>query len=76
MSEAPVVSMEQISIRLEPELGERADALANALASRPEFKAFRMTRAAALRMAMLEGLAVLEQRYAAELAPPKGRSKR
>jgi hypothetical protein len=63
VGEAVSVSMEQISIRLEPELAARADSLAAALAERPEFKAFRMTRAAALRMAMLEGLTILEQRY-------------
>lgn len=70
MSETLEVTKEQqISIRLEPDLAERAEALSNALGSRPEFRAFRMTRAAVLRMAMLEGLATLEAKY--ELETPK-----
>jgi predicted transcriptional regulator len=69
--------MEQISIRLDPELSARADSLVATLADRPEFKAFRTTRAAILRMAMLEGLAVLEQRYPGPPQPEKAkRSKR
>jgi predicted DNA-binding protein len=63
-----VTKEQQISIRLEPDLAERAEALSNALGSRPEFRAFRMTRAAVLRMAMLEGLATLEAKY--EIQPP------
>lgn len=60
---------EQIALRVEPEMATRAELLAKALVERDEFKAFaRMGRAAVLRMAILEGLVVLEQRYAAELS--------
>lgn len=60
---ATVPSMgNQISIRMEPELAERAERLADQLAVRPEFRAFRLTRASVLRMAMLEGLDEMERR--------------
>lgn len=54
---------EQISIRLEKDVADRAEKLAQIMASRPEYKAFRMTRAAVLRMAMIEGIAALESRF-------------
>ena len=66
---------QQVTVRLEPEVVERAEALAGILAKLPEFKAFRMTRTAVLRIAALEGLAMLEQKYSAELAAPKSASK-
>jgi len=59
---------EQIALRVEHDMAARAEALAGVLGTRDEFKAFaRMGRAAVLRMAILEGLGVLEQRYADEL---------
>ena len=54
---------QQISIRLEPDVAERAESLVAKMTTRPEFRPFRLTRASVLRMAMLEGLEVLEQRY-------------
>jgi hypothetical protein len=69
-----VTKEQQISIRLEPDISERAEAISAALGGRPEFRAFRMTRAAVLRMAMLEGLAALEAKY--EIQPPKAAATR
>lgn len=69
---ARVAKDQQISVRLDGGIGERAEALAESLAELPEFQAFRLTRATVLRMAMIEGLAVLEQRLAeAKAAKPK-----
>ncbi len=76
MRDVGTMTMEQISIRLEPELSARAEKLAEALAARSEFKAFRMTKAAALRMAMLEGLSVLERKYAIPEKPDAPTKKR
>jgi predicted transcriptional regulator len=51
----------QASIRLEVSLAERADRLAERLAtSRPDMRAFGVSRAATLRLAMLRGLDALE----------------
>lgn len=64
MRDATTVNKEQqISIRLEPDVAERAETLVTQMTPLAEFKAFRLTRAAVLRMAMLEGLTVLEGRY-------------
>lgn len=53
----------QVSIRLAADVPERAEELARRLAKRAEFRAFRMTRAAVLRLALLEGLELLEEKY-------------
>ena len=55
----------QVSVRLPADVPDRAEALAAALADHPDFRAFRMSRSAVLRRAMLEGLRVLEERHAA-----------
>jgi hypothetical protein len=54
---------QQLSIRLEQGVADRAEALLIEMADLPAFRALRLSRAAVLRMAMLEGLQVLEKRY-------------
>lgn len=78
MSEALDVNKEQqISIRLEPDVASRAEGLVAKLTTLPEFRPFRLTRAAVLRMAMLEGLAALERRYGeAPAVPPPAKTKK
>lgn len=51
----------QVSIRLPADVPKRAEELARRLAERPEYRAFRMTRAAVLRIALLQGLEQLEK---------------
>jgi len=52
------------AIRIPAEALRRADALAPALQRAPELAAFRFgTRASVLRLALVEGLAVLEARH-------------
>jgi len=53
----------QISIRFEPETVERAALLVRRLRATKEFCVFGLSRAAVLRVALVEGLRVLEQRY-------------
>ena len=54
----------QIAIRVPEELVERADALVEAIAADPELSAFgRVTRSSVLRLALLRGLATLEEEH-------------
>jgi hypothetical protein len=54
---------EQLSIRLEPELAERLQRLVDLLDDRPEYRTLRLTRADVMRMALFEGLLVLDERF-------------
>jgi hypothetical protein len=59
--ETDVSNEEQVSIRLPTELLDRAEKLARKLAADPTHSTvFRVTRAAALRMALLRGVEALE----------------
>lgn len=51
---------EQVSIRLPPALLERADKLTRKLSADPAHAAFRVTRAAVLRLALIRGIEALE----------------
>jgi hypothetical protein len=64
----------QVSLRLPAGTPERAEALAEALASAPERAAYRVTRASVLREAVLLGLAQLEAEAKASKTPGKPRS--
>jgi hypothetical protein len=66
----------QVSVRLPGDVPDRAEALAEAIANLPEFRAFRITRAAVLRMAMLEGLQAMEARYGVTPSPKPRRGKK
>lgn len=54
---------EQVTVRMPGGTWDRAEALVQHLADRPEFRAARLTRSMVLRMALLEGLDALEARY-------------
>jgi predicted DNA-binding protein len=56
-----VSNEEQVSIRLPVELLARAEKLAPQIATAPGMAAFRVTRAAVLRMALERGLLLLEK---------------
>ena len=58
---ARVANDQQVALRLPREALVRADRLAKQLSGRSEFAAFRVTRSAVLRLAVLNGLAQLEQ---------------
>lgn len=66
----------QVSVRLPADVPQRAEDLAELLSGLPEFQAFRMTRAAVLRMAMIEGLAALEERYSEQRGRTTGKTRR
>lgn len=51
-----------VLITLPPEAVEAAEALVEPLGRFPEYRAFRLTRAAVLRLAVLEGLETLKQK--------------
>ena len=51
-----------MSLRLEPELARRVEALVRAMLERTDYKGLGLTRASVLRLALFEGLLVLEQR--------------
>lgn len=53
----------QISIRFEPDIPARAEALITKLRDSADLRAPSISRAAVLRIALREGLNVLEQRY-------------
>lgn len=57
----------QIALRVTAETIERAERLAPLMQKRPEWEPFRMTASAAMRVALLKGLDVLE----AELRAPR-----
>jgi hypothetical protein len=50
----------QVALRLTGETVERAERLATLMAKRPEWEPFRMTASAAMRVALLKGLDMLE----------------
>lgn len=50
----------QVAIRLPKDTVARAGRLSKILALKPEYAAFRMSRSAVLRLALLRGLAALE----------------
>lgn len=52
-----------VAMRLPTDLVERADALISVMATAPEYKLFRMSRSAVLRVALSMGLDALEQRF-------------
>lgn len=54
---------QQIPIRLPTEIVERIDALVPLLASDPKLGAWRITRSAVMRQALLRGLEALEADY-------------
>jgi hypothetical protein len=62
----------QISMRLPSDLVERAEAMATVLAKVPEFKLWRMSRQAVIRLALSKGLDALEAQHRA----PSRRTKR
>ena len=53
----------QISMRLPRELVERAEALVALVAQDPTYAGWRVTKAAVLRLALIEGVERLEERY-------------
>ena len=53
----------QIPIRFEPEDIELAESIREALADTDQFRALRMSRAAVMRWAMLEGFEVIRERH-------------
>jgi hypothetical protein len=53
----------QISIRFEPDIPTRAEALITKLRDSAKLRTLSISRAAVLRIALREGLVVLEQRY-------------
>ena len=56
----------QVVLRIASDLLERADNIAKAIGTRPEFSQVRLSQAAVLRMAIAEGLEALEARYPAK----------
>jgi len=64
----------QIGVRVPADVNDRADALADAMRDLPEFAAFRMTRSAVFRMALLDGLAALERKHRVTAPKPRKRS--
>lgn len=54
----------QISLRVTPELDARADSMARTLIRLPQYASFNLTKADVLRIALEEGLNVLESRHA------------
>lgn len=63
MARSTVKHEELVSFRLPRPMLERIDRLVPVLASDPANAAWRVSRGAALRLALMEGLAVLEGRY-------------
>jgi hypothetical protein len=55
----------QISMRLPRDLVDLAEALVPAVAQDPTYSTWRVTKAAVLRLALVEGLERLDQRYGA-----------
>ena len=53
----------QVAIRVEADLLARATALAERMAQAPDLRAFRVSRASVLRLAMLRGLDALDVDY-------------
>jgi hypothetical protein len=53
----------QTTVGVLPAEADRADALAEVLAASPAYSGVRISRSAVLRMAMLRGLAVIEQEH-------------
>ena len=61
----------QVAIRVEADLLARAAALAERMAQTPDLRAFRVSRASVLRLAMIRGLDALEKDYP-NVLPPRG----
>jgi len=53
----------QVALRLTTETVKRAERLAQLMQKRPEWQPFRMTASAALRVALLKGLDLLEAEF-------------
>lgn len=69
----------QVSIRVPADAPERAEVVAAKIGARPEYQGLRVTRATALRIAMLRGLEVLEGELGIDRGPEsngKGKGKR
>ena len=63
----------QIAIRVPGDVQERADALCERLRDHPDFRLWRVTRSAVLRLALIKGLEALEAEHAApKPRKPKG----
>ena len=63
-----------VSLRLPSEMVRRLDAVAVEAERDPENAAWRVSRGAMIRLALIEGLKVLEQRY--QVRPPARRVRR
>jgi len=50
-------------VAADEQIAQRADALIKPISDDPTFGAFRVTRSSILRMALIEGLSILESRY-------------
>ncbi|MCK9462374.1 MAG: hypothetical protein M0R80_22340 [Proteobacteria bacterium] len=60
-----MVQDQSITLRIAKaaEINNRADKLVKLVSKAPEYRAVRISRSAVLRLALLEGLAILEDRY-------------
>ena len=67
---AAAVRKQNTALRLTTELLARSDALVSRIEASPAGQWGRITRSAILRMALVEGLAILETRYPEIAAPP------
>lgn len=66
----------QVSIRINPAVAERAEALVSALSRLSTYQAFRMERATVFKIALLRGLEELEREHGAAKERSKPSSKR
>ena len=58
----------QVTVRLPADIARRATELAERLKDYRDFQAFRMTRAAVFRLAMIQGLEHLEAKYPSDVS--------
>lgn len=74
----PMVKEKQLSMRIDPELIERADNILPHMANDPKLKAFSISRSTVLRTALSLGLDRLEGQYPESITtePEKPRTKR
>lgn len=57
------MTAKDVMVRVDSESAQRADKLLKEMAKKPDFKAFQISRAAVLRIAMLRGLESLEEEF-------------